>query len=203
MKNNRLIKKCHCGDIISCPFCDKIILKYNENMSPIVISEDCSHLVLEEEHNFPEYTEDNNRFPEIEVDIPWWRVFLYVDPINSFIGVYKDSKGFNDLKKMSDDLRIKKWITYDKSKKYNDFFKIEFLEDEFPDDIIIIEDHENISYDTHLKHYECGLDITQYIFIRDKKKIQWIFDESKVLYDRLDEYDKNNDKHLQLPPDIH
>ena len=180
-KFKRIRKYTNDGDKIICPYCDKEIYPNYGHRDSMNSVEDCKHTIMGEKF------------------YPW----TSVHQINSLINSYKKHKNLNDLMKLFDDLRIKKWITINESMDW-DYLSIN--ESELKENFVIIEDRDQKCYEDEDFYVDEEKTIPMdsdyflrpqheedYIFVNNKEDIQWLLDEIEILEKRLYDFDKKHD----------
>ena len=153
-------------DIIKCPFCDEIICD-DENE----IWNHCDHLFSAEDEC-----------------IEWGSEYEYMYGIAGFFNEYQGDDEFDDkIESLLENLKIKKELEVD-CVNGMDYGLAQCIEDMCGGVFVI-----NQSWDADRPG---GSGTYIYFFIEDIKKIQWIFDEFKILHSRLMKFDKDNNKRL-------
>lgn len=148
-----------------CPFCSKVLV---EDINEIAADniEYCKHYISEQD-DYVNWGDDN----------------YFIEEINNIVEHYIEDASKGILESLTEGLKIDKEITIDGSW---DWLTIEGSVPMLSDDIIVV--HEQWGGDRP------GASGTfKHLFINDINKVKWLFDELKVLHDRLLKYDKEND----------
>tara|TARA_Y100001970_G_C14237583_1_gene862823 strand:+ start:770 stop:1732 length:963 start_codon:yes stop_codon:yes gene_type:complete len=153
-------------DAITCPYCTEIICD-NENE----IWNHCDHLYSGEDDI-----------------IEWNKEHEYMNTISMVLDCYLGSDElYHNIDNLLENLKIKEFLEID-CVSGNDYGLAQCMEDVGGDVFILSE-----SWDADRPG---GSGTYIYFFINDIKNIKWIFDEFKIFYNRLVEFDKKNEKYL-------
>tara|TARA_Y100001970_G_C14182469_1_gene830613 strand:- start:820 stop:1272 length:453 start_codon:yes stop_codon:yes gene_type:complete len=140
----------------------------------------CNTVIFDDEKEI--YDGSCVHFISFEEDYVDWGEYGFVSSISSIIESYSNHPNFSELTKLIDDLKIKKNI---KITEYWDEFEFEQEIESLSSEITIIDSYSE-------GQHPGGGGITKYLFIGDKDKVKWIFDDLKTLYKRLDLFHKEN-----------
>ena len=153
-------------DILECPFCDEIICD-NKNE----IWNHCDHLFSVQDD-------------EVEWDI---QEYKYINEICGICNEYAGCEKFeNEIENMLRNLKIKNDLDVSSTICSPDIGIAECIESLSSEALLISQ-----SWDADRPG---GSGTFIYFFIRDIKKIKWIFDEFKIFHKRLIDFDKKNDE---------
>jgi len=118
-----------------------------------------------------------------EDDIIDWGEYNFIDTINDIIETYCSHEKFDSFEDMIKDLKIGEFISIDDSW---DCYTIGSTLEVMSKEVVLISNRWDAG--------QPGCSGTmQYLFIENEKKVKWVFDEFKILYDRLMKFDKEND----------
>ena len=115
--------------------------------------------------------------------VDWGDDYNFIIEINQIIENYVFDVSENELKDFTKGLKIDKYLSVNDD--WDDFTIEESIES-LTDDIFIIRE----GWDANRPG---GSGTFKFLFINDKEKVKWVFDELKILHERLLQYDKDND----------
>jgi len=155
------------------------MIKINQEEKNSVICPYCKKQLVDINNQLNEC----EHFVSVQDDfIDWADGKDYISDIDGIVNEYIEDASKQKLKHLTKGLKIDKELRID---GYWNYSTIEDAVMFLTDEVFIL--HEN--WDSNRPG---GSGTWKYLFINDHDKAKWVFDELKVLYQRLIEYDKNN-----------